>query len=424
MNISTFFILVFVTLSVPLAVIPVVASDYTLDIFGNANMDDTIDEGDIEYVQRIIDGTSEVTELADANYDGEIDEKDITQIELITAGEEDTIVLIDQAGRTITVDKPVERIVTLFPAVMRVVVHLGGVDKIVGVDSRTVNYADNMIVVQAYPEVRELSDVGNYDNPNQELILSLDPDLIISYSSDVADTIENNLGIPVLCINPSPTGNEYNAPGGPFETWRLVGFAIDEENRADELIAYCRNNFYEIDDVTSDIPEDEKPKVYFCHSQGATDITRAVTSYDPIDVAAGINVAKDLVSADKKEGLSTVVLDVSKERIINWNPDIVLIHSFSKDPLNSVEKVLSDPTLQTVGAVKEGHVYYTKGWYIGWDPASGLAETFYLAKLFHPDVFEDLDVEERGNDIFEEFYGADGLYTWMLDSVGNYYRWE
>ena len=77
-----------------------------------------------------------------------------------------------------------------------------------------------------------------------------------------------------------------------------------------------------------------------------------------------------------------------------------------------------------MNAVKAGDVYYTKGFYIGWDPASGIAESFYLAKLFHPDIFEDLNVEERGNDIFEEFYGADGLYTWMLDSVGNYHRWE
>ncbi len=398
----------------------VAAGDHILEVFGNANMDQTIDEEDIEYLNGIIEGTNEVTELADANYDGQIDGEDVVQTGLIISGEEDRIVLIDRAGRTVTVDKPVERIVTLFPAVMRVVVHLGGVDRIVGVSSRTVDYADNMIVVQAYPEIRELTDVGNYNNPNQEVILSLDPDVIIAYSSDVADSIENNLGIPVVCINPSPTGNEYNAPGGPFETWRLVGFVIDEEDRAEELIAYCQEKFDDIGDVTSNIPESEKPTVYFCHSQGATDITRAVTSYDPIDIAGGVNLAKDLVSAEEQEELSTVVLDVSKERIIDWNPEIILIHSFSKDPVNSVDKVLSDPTLQTVRAVKEGRVYYTKGWYIGWDPASGLAETFYMAKLFHPEEFADMDLEAEGNEILKMFYGTDGLYTWMLNRFGDY----
>ncbi|HNQ44284.1 MAG TPA: ABC transporter substrate-binding protein, partial [Candidatus Cloacimonadota bacterium] len=88
MNTSTIFMLVLVAFSAPIAVIPVIASDYTLDIFGNANMDAVVDEVDIEYVWGIIGGTNEVTELADANYDGEIDEEDITQIELIIAGEE------------------------------------------------------------------------------------------------------------------------------------------------------------------------------------------------------------------------------------------------------------------------------------------------------------------------------------------------
>jgi len=137
---------------------------------------------------------------------------------------------------------------------------------------------------------------------------------------------------------------------------------------------------------------------------------------DEIDFAGGINEADELSSCS--------VVEISLEKIIEWNPDIILIHSFSKEPDISVEDVLSDPRLQTVNAVKNGDVYYTKGFYIGWDPASGIAESFYLAKLFHPDLFKDLNVEVKGNEIFEKFYGAPDLYTWMLDSVGNYYRWE
>jgi iron complex transport system substrate-binding protein len=56
-----------------LSFIPATASDFTLQIFGNANMDDTIDELDIEYVRGIIDGANEPTQFADANYDGVID---------------------------------------------------------------------------------------------------------------------------------------------------------------------------------------------------------------------------------------------------------------------------------------------------------------------------------------------------------------
>jgi hypothetical protein len=97
----------------PLAIIPAAAADYTLDIFGNANMDDTIDEDDIAYVEGIIKGTNERTELADANYDSEVDEDDITRIEQIIRGEEKQLTIIDTAGNIVTIDKPLERVAVL-----------------------------------------------------------------------------------------------------------------------------------------------------------------------------------------------------------------------------------------------------------------------------------------------------------------------
>ena len=86
-----------------LAIMPAAADDYTLDIFGNANMDDVIDEDDITYVEGIIEGTNEATDLADANYDGQIDEDDVVQIGLIIDGDEKEIAIIDSADRVVTV---------------------------------------------------------------------------------------------------------------------------------------------------------------------------------------------------------------------------------------------------------------------------------------------------------------------------------
>ena len=114
---------------------------------------------------------------------------------------------------------------------------------------------------------------------------------------------------------------------------------------------------------------------------------------------------------------------VSKEQIIAWNPDIILIHGVSPPHSITIETVLADPDLQTVNAVKNRNVNYTKGYMIGWDPATGLTECLYMAKLFHPDEFEDLDEEEEGNEILETFYGVEDLYTDMLD-LSDRFRWE
>ena len=90
---------------------------------------------------------------------------------------------------------------------------------------------------------------------------------------------------------------------------------------------------------------------------------------------------------------------------------------------NTIERVLADPVLQPVNAVKNQSVYYTRGWMMGWDSPTGVTEAFYMAKIFHPDKFKDLDVEKECNGILERFYGAGGLYTWLLENY-DFRRWD
>jgi iron complex transport system substrate-binding protein len=52
-------------------------SGYVLHVFGNANMDGTIDREDIDTLREIINNSISPTYLADANLDGEVDLRDI-----------------------------------------------------------------------------------------------------------------------------------------------------------------------------------------------------------------------------------------------------------------------------------------------------------------------------------------------------------
>ncbi|OPY54593.1 MAG: iron-dicitrate transporter substrate-binding subunit [Methanosaeta sp. PtaU1.Bin112] len=396
---------------------PAMASEFVLEVFGNANMDDVIDQTDIEYAKAIINKTTESSKLADANLDGKVDEADIAQIRSIISKDEKQLGIVDSSGRSVLVPRPVNRIVSLSIDDLRVLAELGAVDNIVGRPEYVDKYADKLIPLQAHPEIKDIPSAGGYKTPNIEIMLSLKPDVIFAYGgssayTDIADDIQYKTNIPVVCIHHS-TDSGYKFDLNAF---RLVGIVVGKEDRAEELIAYAEKEIAELSEKTSKIPESEKPRVYFFSAHEADFIENAVPCYGPIDVAGGINVARELPSC--------TVADISIEQIIDWNPDIILIHSFSKEPAISVEAVLSDPRLQSIKAVKTGKVYYTKGFYIGWDPASGIAESFYLAKLLHPEAFKDLDVEEKGNEILKQFYGADGLYTWTLDSVGNYYRWN
>ena len=401
-------ILVGITISLLLLALPAAASDYTLDIFGNANEDDRINMQDVTYTERIILEYSDRTQLADGKYDGRINMQDVTQIELIILGREKELTLIDQADRIVTAPRPIERVATLFPSITRAILSLDGCDRLVGASSTTTSgtYANRMIMLQAYPELLDLPNTGSHSNPNAEQIVSLKPDVIFGYGGRLewCGPIQEKTGIPVVGVYQNP-----NRADGCFESYRLSGKVIGKEERAEELISFMEEKFAELAEVTSQIPEDEKPRVHLAFWGS---ITESPGSYYPVDLAGGINV----LNSDSS-------VTVSKEQVIAWNPDFILIHGPSAPHTLSIEDVLSDLDLQTVNAVKNGDVYYTKGHFIGWDPATGLTEAFYMAKLFHPDKFEDLNVEEKGNEILKEVYEADGLYTWLLENT-DLYRWE
>lgn len=54
-----------------------------------------------------------------------------------------------------------------------------------------------------------------------------------------------------------------------------------------------------------------------------------------------------------------------------------------------------------------------------------VVETYYMAKLLHPNEFHDLDVETEANIMFEEVYGVEDLYNKMQEARGlELYRWE
>ena len=116
-----------------LAAISATASDYTLGVFGNANMDDKIDEQDLDFVRDVINGAKSATNLTDANHDGKIDDMDVIQIEQIIDGTEKEITIIDSANRTVTVKLPVESIAICGTEKAVAIRILGATDRVVGV---------------------------------------------------------------------------------------------------------------------------------------------------------------------------------------------------------------------------------------------------------------------------------------------------
>jgi len=414
-------VLVGIAACVLLLTSPALASAGYSKIYGNANEDDILDMRDVTYIKLVIFGKKPATTFADANYDGKISMLDVGQTKLIILGKEKTLTIVDIGDRTVTVPRPIERVVSCALPCTRVIVALEGCDQLVGSEfSRTpgvpsIGPCIGELAFACDGEILEkVTNVGWGSAVNAELIVSLKPDVIIAGRVANADALQEKTDVPVV------TGRYQGYLGGPgfYNQIELIGTVLGKEKEAEELILYMKEKIAEVTDVTSEIPNSKKPRVYFAARDGGRMGGFTKTGYyDAIDLAGGINVAKDCPLFD-----TYCEFDVSKEQIIAWNPDIILQKCHTSNPPSAtqitIEDILEDPLLQTVNAVKNGSVYYCGATARGYPIQRYIPETMYFAKLFHPEKFKDLNLEKEGNEVMERFFKADGLYTWYADETG------
>jgi len=394
--IHTFALLV---LCASLVVIPSYAANFTLGIFGNANMDDTIDEMDVIYVEGIIDGSNECTSLADANKDGEIDEKDVTQIEQIINGEEEELLYIDCSGEAATVHKPIERIIVVYDNTAEVIRILGAQDRIVGVDDMILEYP------RYFPELSKLPSVGARQDLDVERILELDPDVIIlgkSHTPDLEEKLEGtDIDVVRVCVYRDET---------PAHRLMRLGYTLDEEENAREYLDWQDKCLDIISDKVSEIPEDGRPKV-FVDRPGGTTVSSGSGYSEVVEMAGGINIGADL-----RGGWEGVLPTVDPEWVIEQNPDIIvgilLVGGGYETDDESVMKARYDEIMETSGfdlieATKNDRVYVTHAILI-YAPGPGYQiGAAYLAKLFYPELFEDLDPKAMHQEYIDIFQGID-----------------
>jgi len=396
------FLSMYLALSALLSIVPTVAaSDYILGIFGNANMDDTIDENDIAYVEGVIKGTNSATNLSDANYDGKIDEDDITQIEQIINGDNKELTIIDSANRTVTVKKPVQKIVIDSSYYGEALLYILGVDDniIVGVEEST--KTKNVLL----PQLSAKESAGTRGDPDIEKILDLNPEIIFVYvSSPKPELLEDKLegtGIKVIRM----------------DLWRMatlrdevekLGYIFGKQENANKYLEFHDEVVGYIKEKVADIPSDERPRVYLDGraAEGTSD-RRTRNAPDGVhqlcENAGGDNVAS---------ALSTSNPTVSAEWVLTKNPDVILGCDFGMeggygaDNLTQLkdhyDAMMSLPGSEGISAVKNCRVHIISN-DIAFGPDYFIALA-YMAKMLHPAAFADLHPEKIHQDFMDQFY--------------------
>jgi iron complex transport system substrate-binding protein len=102
------------------------------------------------------------------------------------------ITLRDDAGNSVTLARPAERIVTLVPSLTETVCELQACDRLVGVD----RHSDWPTAVKTLPQL------GGLEDTQIERLVALKPDLVLVARSSRALQRLRALGLPVLALEP------------------------------------------------------------------------------------------------------------------------------------------------------------------------------------------------------------------------------
>ena len=407
--------------------------DFVLGVYGNANEDDTIDMRDLTYVKLIFFGKKPETELADAKYDGKINPLDFIQIKLIIVGKEKELTVVQYLGtppditeEPITIDMPIERIVTVSTYACMALCALNAADKIVGVSKYTKD------VGEIAEFIRDKEDIGYID---VEKVISLRPNIIITYTSffKYYPQYKNPLisaGIPVLLT-------DISRPEKYEREIKVLGWLLGKQERAEELVNFEKRVYGIIDDRVSKIPESEKPNVGYTvvcpcpypivplgtasmHSKDTLPFIywggSGTANHNEIIRCGGINAFGDI------KGFK----ELDPEEVIKRDPDVIILQAYTgyagaicgynaenSDSLREVRNIAMNLTgWNYITAVKNGDIYI-----LCVVDAGGIhpcIRSAYIAKWLHPDRFKDLDPIKIHADWLNEFLGIPykGVYAY------------
>ena len=159
-------------------------------------------------------------------------------------------------NREVILYRPVERIALASTPSARTIASLNATNKVVGV-YRSIKTDDNLIVTNAYPELKNKTDLSEGSGANAEVVIGVEPDIVFYSAAADAEILQNHIGIPVVALM-ATYGIDFNDTAGAYDVWKLAGQILGEEERAQQLIDYSQGRVDELLAISSTINNDDK----------------------------------------------------------------------------------------------------------------------------------------------------------------------
>jgi iron complex transport system substrate-binding protein len=289
--------------------------------------------------------------------------------------------VVDSSGRKITVNKPFDRIISLYGAHSENLFALGCPEQIIGVSPH-----------EDYPPEAVRKPVFSYhDDP--EKFLAARPDLVLTRPMidrgypQFVQRLEKS-GITVVSLQPG-TVEEM------VVYWQILGILAGREAPAQAMTERFRRAVAGLRSLTAGIHP--KKRVYFeaIHSKMKTFSPDSMAVF-ALEAAGGLNVA-----GDAQPVRDTNIAAYGKERILSRASeiDVFLAQSGTMNPA-SVAMIRSESGFQAIRAVKNDQVYLIEERLVSRPTLRLLDGIFEIGKILYPH-----DFTEKAREIIERAKG-------------------
>lgn len=295
------------------------------------------------------------------------EEAAVEQAETAGGSTSEAVELTDGLGRSITLELPAQRIISLAPSNTEILFAIGAGDQIIARD-----------IFSDFPEEAfEITDIGGgWGDIDVETILTLDADLVFAADLTAPEQIQalEDLGLTVYALQ-----NPTDLPG-MYENLRTAAMLTGHETEAETLIESLQARVAAVEEKVAGVTE--TPTLFY--ELDATDPNAPWTSGPGtfidtlISMAGGSNVGSVLDGAWAQ---------INLEELIAQDPDIILLGDFLYGGIIP-EAVAARPGWEGLSAVKNGQVFTFNDNFVG-RPGPRLVDGLEeLAKFLHPDLFE------------------------------------
>ncbi len=325
------------------------------------------------------------------------------------AADSGPLTVVDVLGRTVTLDKPAERLAYSHLSTAEALKILDAWNLVVAKDG----YSNDAVV---YPGIGDIPPLGNpMDGPytlNMEVLIEASPDLLILEvipMPGMEELIKNLEGVvPVVTVM------TYD-PAGVEQSLKNLGILLNRTPQAEDFLTWYDETRDMLLEKTKNLSESEKTTLFFKTGWGSPGdlmtFSDEMSYVVPRNKLAGcINVAAELPSQ------GGWVPQVDPEWLVSAEYDVLLIGDpvpgtygsavVSNEAMKEYrEAVMNLPVFAESKAVKNGRVYLICADFSS--TPRHLLGFVYQAKWCHPELFADMDPKKMHQQYIDRFLKVD-----------------